>query len=105
MTKVHLKTYTIKGALTFDTKIIFVSFFFLSHVLAIIIYYISIESLKPQNSSCENCFEIGHCVTIEMVPFIGMLPLSGRCHISNVLQSYGIKTFDNLDETHIIRKV
>ncbi len=100
MTKVHLKTYIITGALTFDTKFVFVS-----HVLVNIVYYISIESLKPQNSSCENRFEIGHCVTIEIVPFIGILPLSGRCHISNVLQSYGIKTFNNLDETHIIRKV
>ncbi len=41
--------------------------FSLSHVLAIIISYIPFESLKSQNSSCENHFEIGHCVTIEMV--------------------------------------
>ncbi len=38
-----------------------------SHVLAIIISYIPFESLKSQNSSCENHFEIGHCVTIETV--------------------------------------
>ncbi len=36
-----------------------------SHVLAIIISYIPFESLKSQNSSCENHFEIGHCFTIE----------------------------------------
>ncbi len=41
--------------------------FSLSHVLAIIISYIPFESLKSQNSSCETHFEIGHCVTIEMV--------------------------------------
>ncbi len=33
-----------------------------SLVLAIIISYIPFESLKSQNSSCENHFEIGHCV-------------------------------------------
>ncbi len=38
-----------------------------SHVLALIISYIPFESLKSQNSSCENHFEIGHCVTIETV--------------------------------------
>ncbi len=38
-----------------------------SHVLAIIISYIPFESLKSQNSSRETHFEIGHCVTIEMV--------------------------------------
>ncbi len=41
--------------------------FSLSLVLAIIISYILFESLKSQNSSCENHFEIEHCVTIEMV--------------------------------------
>ncbi len=41
--------------------------FSLSHFLAIIISYIPFESLKSQNSSCENHFEIGHRVTIEMV--------------------------------------
>ncbi len=38
-----------------------------SHVLAIIVIDIPFESLKSQNSSCENHFEIGHCFTIEMV--------------------------------------
>ncbi len=37
------------------------------HVLAIIISYIPLESLKSRNLSCENHFEIAHCVTIEMV--------------------------------------
>ncbi len=41
--------------------------FSLSNILVIIINYISFESLKPQNSSCENHFEIGYCVTMEMV--------------------------------------
>ncbi len=47
---------------------VFISLHFsLSHVLVIIISYIPFESLKSQNSSCENHFEIGHCITIEMV--------------------------------------
>ncbi len=37
--------------------------------------------------------------------FCGLLPLSGRCHIPNVLRSYRIKTFYNLDKSHIIGKV
>ncbi len=41
--------------------------FSLSNILVIIINYISFESLKPQNSSCENHFEIGYCITMEMV--------------------------------------
>ncbi len=62
----HLKNiYSIIGALTFDTKIILVSI--LSHVLVVIMYYVSFESLKPQNSSCVNRFEIRHCITFEMV--------------------------------------
>ncbi len=65
MTRVHLKNiYTIIGALTFDTKIILVS---ILSVLVVIIYYVSFESLKPQNSSCVNCFEIRHCITIEII--------------------------------------
>ncbi len=44
--------------------------FSLSNILVIIIKK-SFESLKPQNSSCENHFEIlwdiGYCVTMEMV--------------------------------------
>ncbi len=48
-------------------KSLYILAFFPSHVLAIIISYIPFESLKSQNSSCENHFEIGHCFTIEMV--------------------------------------
>ncbi len=37
------------------------------HTLEIIINYISIESLKSQNSSFENHFKTRHCLTMEMV--------------------------------------
>ncbi len=37
--------------------------------------------------------------------FSGLLPFSGRCHIPNVLRSYRITTFYNLDKIHIIGKV
>ncbi len=49
--------------------------------------------------------ESAKCINVNVKYFSGLLPLSGRCHIPNALRSYRIKTFDNLDKTHIIGKV
>ncbi len=72
-----------------------------------IISYIPFESLKSQNSSCENHFEIGHCFIIEMVlqnVLAGLLPLSGGVILQNVLRSFRIKTFYNLGKIHIVER-
>ncbi len=59
-------------------------------VLAIIISYIPFESLKSQNSSCENHFEIRHCFIIEMIlqnVLVRLLPLSGGVILPYLLES------------------
>ncbi len=93
--------YTITGALIFDTKILFVSFLFLSHVLVIIIYYISKFILrKPFWNRTLRYHRNG-----TLKSFSRLLPFSGRCHIPNVLRSYRITTSYNRDKIHIIGKV
>ncbi len=79
-----------------------------SHVLAIIISYIPFESLKSQNSSCENHFEIGHCVTIEMVlqnVLAVSSPLAEVSYYKMYYRPFRIKTFYNPDKMHIVGKV
>ncbi len=76
----------------------------LSHVLAIIISYIPLESLKSQNSSCANHFEIKHCVAIETVlhnVLAGSSPLAAVSYYKMYLES---KLY-NLDKIHIVGKV
>ncbi len=64
--------------------------FSLSNVLAIIISYIIFESLKSQNSSCENHFEIRHCVTIEMVLQNVLAVSSPLAGVSHYKRYYGL---------------